>query len=287
MRPRIEAIAAALLDRVAAQGHMELIADYAFPLPITVIAELLGVPIERQDDFRRWSDAFVRPAITPDQQLASMSQLQAFAIYMQQLVAERRKSPQEDLISRLIQAEEHGDRLSPTELLATSVLLVIAGHETSVNLIGSGMLLLLQVPDQRARLQQHPSAIKGAVEEIVRYVNPVQGVNRYAADDLAIGGVAIPKGSHVVLVIAAANHDPAHRVDADELDVSHTDKQHLAFGHGIHYCLGAPLARLEGEIAFTTLLQRLPHLRLAVPETQLAWRPTFDLRGLRALPVAF
>jgi len=187
----------------------------------------------------------------------------------------------------LIKVEEDGDRLSDRELLGTVVLLLIAGHETTVNLIGNGMLALLQYPDQLEQLKHDPALIKPAVEEILRYVNPVQIVNRYAAEDMEIDGQKIPRGSHLQLVLASANHDPAYVADAEKLNLTQAEAKHLAFGQGLHYCLGAPLARLEGEIAFATLLKRLPNIRLDIAPEKVEWRPAFELRGLKALPVAF
>ena len=199
--------------------------------------------------------------------------------YVSSLARERQKAPKDDLISQLIQAEDNGGHFSENEVVGTSILLLLAGHETTVNLIGNGMLALLQQREQFEKLRQDQALIKRAVEEILRYVNPVQMVNRYASVDMEIGGVKIPKGSHLMLVVAAANHDPAFVGTPEQLNVDDSDARHLAFGQGIHYCLGAPLARLEGEIAFTTLLKRLPNLRLADPQGKLEWRPAFELRG--------
>src|SRR5262245_1007782 len=286
MRPRIESIAGALLDRVAAQGHMELIADYAFPLPITVIAELLGVPMDRQEDFRRWSDAFVRPAITQDEQLASMSLLQAFAAYMQQLVAERRQNPRDDLISRLIQAEEHGDRLSESELFSMIALLIVAGHETTVSLIGNATLALLQHPQVLAELREQPTLIPSAIEELLRYDSPVErSLMRFVTRDVTLGGNQLRRGELLIAVLGSANRDDTRFADPTELDIHRAPNPHLAFGKGIHYCLGAPLARLEAEIALRALIQRFPDLRLAGEPSDLAWRAIPLFRSLVRLQV--
>lgn len=288
MRPRVEAIAAALLDRVAAQGRMELIGGYAFPLPITVIAELLGVPTDRQEDFRRWSDAFVTPAITPEEQRASLGQLQAFAAYMQQLVAERRRGPRDDLISRLIQAEEHGDRLSESELFSMIALLIVAGHETTVSLIGNATLALLQHPHALAELRQQPALIPGAIEELLRYDSPVErSLVRFVARDVRLGGQQLRRGELLIAVLGSANRDEARFGDPTNLDIHRAPNPHLAFGKGIHYCLGAPLARLEGEIALRALIQRFPDLRLADRSADLAWRAVPLFRSLVRLPVAW
>lgn len=219
------------------------------------------------------------PQITPE-----MMQL---AQYLRELIAERRAAPQTDLISALLQDDEAGDHLNDRELLGTTLLLLAAGHETTVNPIGNGMFALLQHPAQFARLQQDPTLIKGAVEELLRFVNPVQTVNRYAAEELEIAGVTIPKGSHLLLLLGAADHDAAFVAPPEQLDVTRSNAKHVAFGQGIHYCLGAPLARLEGEIAFTTLIARLPNLRLALAPGDVSWRPAFELRGLQSLPVVF
>ena len=288
LRPRVEAIAAELLDRVAAQGHMELIGDYAFPLPITVIAELLGVPTDRQDDFRRWSDAFVRPTITPDQQQAAMIQLQAFALYMQQLVAERRQNPRDDLISRLIQAEEQGDRLNESELFSMIALLIVAGHETTVSLIGNATLAVLQHPQALAELRENPKLIPGAIEELLRYDSPVErALVRFVARDTTFGGQQLRQGELLIAVLGSANRDEARFAHPTELDIDRAPNPHLAFGKGIHYCLGAPLARLEGEIALRALIQRFPDLRLAAEADDLAWRNVPLFRSLVRLPLAW
>jgi cytochrome P450 len=193
----------------------------------------------------------------------------------------------DDLIGQLMLAKDEGKGLTDRELLSTLILLLVAGHETTVNLIGNGMLALLLAPHQLEQLVRDPARIPGAVEELLRFVNPVQLVNRYAAEDVDIGGEHIARGSHLLLVLASANHDPEFVDAADELDVTRTVRQHVAFGQGIHYCLGAPLARLEGQIAFSTLLRNLPELTLTVEPEQLAWRPGLELRGLQKLPVRF
>jgi cytochrome P450 len=289
MRGHIQAIADQLLDAVEPAGRMDLIADFAFPLPITVICELLGVPRADEGKFHHWSSTLVASGALSSESLPLVPSLLLLVRYMRKLIRQRRASGGggDDLIGQLMLAQEQGQRLSDRELLSTLVLLLIAGHETTVNLIGNGMLALLLAPEQLRRLQQDPARIKQAVEELLRYVNPVQLVNRYAAEDVEIGGVPIPRGSHLVLLLASANHDPAFVDEADRLDVTRTVRQHVAFGQGTHYCLGAPLARLEGEIAFSTLLRRLPNIRLAIEPERLAWRPAVELRGLQALPVAF
>ena len=287
LRGRIQQIADELVDKVQAKGKMEFISEFAFPMPIRVISEMLGVPEEDQDKFRKWSGDLInsgalsseRPVITPP--LAQLIQ------YVRKVVDDHRKNPRPDVVTQLIEAEDKGDRLSEAEVVSTVVLLLVAGHETTVNLIGNGLLALLLNPAQFEKLKQDPALIKPAIEELLRFVNPVQLVNRYATEKLQIAGQEIPSGSHLVLVLGAANHDPLYASDPEQLDLTRHDPKHVAFGQGIHYCLGAPLARLEGEIAFATLLNRLPNMRLAVPPETLQWRPAVELRGLTELPVTF
>lgn len=287
MRRHIEEIANQLIDAVEKAGKMDLIADFAFPLPITVISEMLGVPAKDHEKFRKWSsDLIASGALSSESPYFGKDILQ-LANYVRGLVADHHKNPKDDLVSQLIDAEEDGDKLNDREVIGTTILLLIAGHETTVNLIGNGMLALLQYPDEMEKLKQDPTLIKPAVEELLRFGNPVQAVNRFAAEDLMIAGTTIPKGAHVMMVVAAANHDTTHFDHADRLNITFEEARHVAFSQGIHYCLGAPLARLEGEIAFTALLKRLPNMRLAVPADQLSWRPAFELRGLDTLPVTF
>jgi cytochrome P450 len=289
MRDHVQVLADQLISAVQPAGQMDLIADFALPLPITVICELLGVPEGDEKKFRRWSNALISSGALSSETMPLSPQVLLMVSYVRRLVRRRRAHPRggDDLVGQLIAAREEGQQLSERELLSTIILLLIAGHETTVNLIGNGMLALLLNPEQLQRLQRDPTLIRGAVEELLRYVNPAQLVNRYAAEDLEVGGVPIPRGSHLLIVIAAANHDADFVPDAELLDVSRTVRQHVAFGQGIHYCLGAPLARLEGEIAFATLLRRLPNLRLSVPASELRWRQGLELRGLESLPVTF
>ncbi len=209
----------------------------------------------------------------------------ALSDYFRRLIAERRASPRGDLLSALIAAEEAGDKLSENELLATCILLLVAGHETTVNLIGNGTLALLRHPDQLRRLRETPALIVSAVEELLRYDGPVQRTARIVSEDVAIGGRTIAKGEMVMPFIGAADRDPAQFPDPDRLDITRADNRHLAFGLGIHFCLGAPLARVEGQIAIDTLLRRLPKLALATDTPE--YRQSLTLRGLRTLPVAF
>jgi cytochrome P450 len=289
MRPRVQAIADALLDSVQDRSEMDLIDDYAFPLPITVIAELLGVPAEDRNNFREWSDAAVSGNSTQEYvEEVLIPHMQAFTDYLRALFEEKRKNPRDDLVSALVRAEEAGDKLSEHELLGMVFLLLVAGHETTVNLIGNGVLALLQHPDQLRRLRDDPSLIKPAVEELLRYDGPVEtSTERFAREDIQIGETVIPRGEMVLVVLAAADRDPARFADPDELDITRADNRHLAFGKGIHHCLGAPLARMEGQIAIATLLARMPKLRLKDSPDSLSWRPGMVIRGLRGLPVEF
>lgn len=242
MRPRIQAIADSLLDAVEDKGEMDLIDDYAFPLPIIVIAELLGVPAEDRNSFREWSDAAVSGNATKEYlEEVLVPHMQAFSDYLRRMFEEKRMNPKDDLISALVRAEEAGERLSEDELLGMVFLLLIAGHETTVNLIGNGVLALLQHPDQLQKLRNDPSLVKGAVEELLRYDGPVEtSTERFAREDVAIGGTVIPKGEMVLVVIAAADRDPERFADPNALDITRSDNRHLAFGEGIHHCLGAP-----------------------------------------------
>ena len=286
LRPRIEAVATELLDRVAARGRMELIDDFAFPLPITVIAELLGIPLQRQDDFRIWSNALVRPALTPEEQEESGRLLREFLGYMVQLVVQRRQQPGDDLLSRLIHVEEQGDQLDEGELFSMMVLLIVAGHETTVSLIGNAVLALLQHPAAWQALCDEPELIPGAIEELLRYDSPVErALTRWVAKDVALGGQQLRRGDLVVAVLGSANRDEARFQCPEELDLQRQPNPHLAFGKGAHYCLGAPLARLEGEIALGALLQRFPDLELDIDPAELAWRDVPLFRSLQQLPV--
>lgn len=288
MQPRVQAIADELLDRVAAQGQMDLIDEYAFPLPIVVIAELLGAPADDRSRFRAWSDAFVVPARNEAEWDQHRKLLEEFVTYLAAIFAERRRQPQNDLITALIQAEEAGDRLSEEELYAMVVLLIVAGHETTVNLIGNGTLALLRNPDQLTYLQQHPEAMGAAVEELLRFDGPVERATiRFAVEDTELGGQQLRRGDAVTVVLGSANRDRAQFAHAEKLDLQRPDNRHLAFGYGVHYCVGAPLARMEGRIALNTLVQRLPNLRLAAPVETLQWRFNPILRGMHHLPVAW
>jgi len=289
LRTHIQEIVDCLLARVAGAGQMEVIEDLAYPLPVTVISELLGVPGDHSELVKAWSrdiaqalDAIALP-VGPEVIERGRCATDEMVSYFRDLIAERRGHPGPDLLSGLIEAEEAGDRLSEAELLSTCVLLYVAGHETTVNLIGNGLLALLRHPDERRRLRENPGLLQGAIEELLRYDGPVQRTGRMATTDLEIAGVLIPAGSLVLGLLGAANRDPAHFAEPDRLDLGREEPRHLAFGSGIHYCLGASLARLEAQVAIGTVLRRFPSLALVVE--RLTWRPSSTLRGLDALPV--
>ena len=291
LRPHIQSIVDGLLARVEGRHSMDLIEEFAYPLPVIVICQMLGVPVEDRDQFRQWGLDIARGLDTimlpPDSEVGQRSTAarRALADYFRALIAERRASPRGDMLSDLIAAEEAGDKLSVDELLATCILLLVAGHETTVNLIGNGTLALLRHPDQRQRLREDPGLIESAVEELLRYDGPVQRTARIPSEDLTIGARTIPKGELVMPFIGAADRDPAQFPEPDQLDIGRADNRHIAFGWGIHFCLGAPLARLEGQIAIGTLVERLPKLELATDRP--AHRPSLTLRGLSSLPVSF
>ena len=290
LRGRIEALCEELLDAMEREGKRrggaELVADYALPLPATVIAELLGVPAEDHKKFHRWSSRLVSVSSGRDM-LRFLPAALSFVRYLRRLVERRRADPRDDLITALIQAEEAGDKLSKDELLAMAFLLLVAGHETTVNLISSGTLALLEHPEQAERLRHDPSLLKPAVEELLRYTSPVEmATERYAREDVEVAGATILRGELVLAVLGSANRDERHFEDPDVLDLARDPNRHLAFGRGgVHHCLGAPLARMEGQIAIDAFLQRFPEARLAVTPESLRWRRGLFLRGLEGLPL--
>ncbi|MEV4896404.1 cytochrome P450 [Nonomuraea sp. NPDC055795] len=285
LRPRVQEITDELIDAMEMNGSAELIDEFAFPLPIIVICELLGVPAEDRELFRAWSGRLVNPSFDPEGTRVRQQAARDTHAYFARLVAERRADPRDDLVSALA----NGGDLDERELLSTLTLLLIAGHETTVNLIGNGMLALLRNPDQLALLRGEPELLPDAIEEFLRFDGPVErSTPRFAAEDMEIAGVAVPRGAMVHISLGAAGSDPAAVSSPRELDITRRDNRHLAFGHGIHFCLGAPLARLEGRIAIGTLLARLPGLALDCAEEELAWRPPGSVvRGLTRLPVRF
>ncbi|WP_334770806.1 cytochrome P450 [Nostoc sp.] len=288
MRPCIQKIVDELLDRVRHQGTMDIIADLASPLPVIVIGRMLGIPNEAQDQLHQWSNILSRildSLVSLEEYEAMNEAIEEFQEYLRGLIAEREKNPQEDLISALIAAKNQSDKLSQEELLATCILLFTTGEETTVNTIGNGMLALLSHPEQMEQLQKEPTIISNAVEEILRYDSPVQITVRIAIENLEIGNQTIQAGEEVVLCLGAANRDSAQFPDPDRLNINRCENNHLAFGDGIHYCLGAALARAQAQIAINTLLQQFSEFKLA--SDKLEWRKNVVLRGLTALPVSF
>jgi cytochrome P450 len=291
MRPHIQRLVDGFLDAVQGRGEMDVIRDFAFPLPATVITEMLGVPATDRDQLKKWSDDFVvfistHPAnLRLEQYRQAQQSMREMTAYFRAHLAAARAGPGERLLKTMALAEEQGDRLTEDELVANANLLLAAGHETTTNLLGNGLLALLRHPDQLRKLKDDPALVPGAVEELLRYDSPVQFTHRLAKEDVPLGGKTIHRGQFVFLFLAAANRDPAHFPDPDCLDVTRAAHKHLAFGLGHHFCLGAPLARLEAQIAIPTILRRLPNLRLAAEH--LEYRDNFNLHGLKALPVAF
>lgn len=286
MRPRIQAIAQRLLDQMAEHETADLIAAYAFPLPITVIMELLGVPAADQAQVHDWSKVIIAPGRYGITLKLRKRKIRDFVHYLHTMFADRRQQPQDDLITDLVQAEESGDTLTETELSSMVALLFVTGHETVVNLIGNGVLALLQHPIQLQLLREKPTLIDSTIEELLRYDGPVEtSTTRWAREDVEIHGRLIRRGDVVRVVMTSANRDAAVFDNPDALDITRSDNPHIAFGRGLHYCLGAPLARLEGRIALLSLFERFPHLHLATPAEELAWHSGVIFRGLEQLPV--
>lgn len=288
LRPRVQQIADDLLDAVQDKGQMDLVKDYAYPLPINVISEMLGVPKVDSPKIQVWSEALSRGLGLGKPSPEVAESMRALGAYTAQLVAEKRQNPSDDLISQLILSEEDGDRLNEEELVSMITLLIFAGHETTSNLISIGSLMLLDHPEQLERLKTDFSLAPSAVEELLRFNGPSTIVGpRFATEDIELGGQLIKKGEMVIAVVKSANRDGRVFTDPDDLDLTRKITRHLAFGHGIHKCLGAPLARIEGDIAFTTLLKRLPNLRLSVPRENLTWSSGLTSQGITSLPVSF
>ena len=283
LRPRIEEITAGLLADIGPGGDVDLLDVFAFPLPITVISELLGIPTKDRDVFRTWSNILISGSKEPgvvQQAAIEMSK------YLSDLVATKRTTPGDDMMSALVAAHDDDDRLSDHELIAMAFLLMVAGHETTVNLIANGVLALITNPEQMAALRADRSLLPGAIEEFLRFESPVKNATlRYTVEPTEIGGVSVPAGEFVVLSLGSANRDPDRFADPDRLEVDRDTSGHMAFGHGIHYCLGAPLARLEADIAFNRLLDAYDRIELTVPVDELRWRPGLIIRGLEKFPV--
>lgn len=292
MRPRIQQIVDETLDRIEPQGHMDLIEDFAFRLPVTIICDMLGIPEDHREAFYKSSrdgGRLLDPVPLTAQEIKDANAGNEMAqMYFRQLFELRRRSPGDDLTSQLVHAEEDGNKLTNEELTANIILLFGAGHETTVNLIGNGLLALHRNPDQLALLKANPSLITNAVEEFLRYDSSVQSTGRVALEDIDdLGGIRIPKGENVLCLLGSANRDPAVYPDRpDRLDITRPNVRPLSFGGGIHFCLGAQLARIEAEIAIATLLRRLPDLRIDDVDNP-EWRPTFVLRGLKRLPASW
>jgi cytochrome P450 len=289
-RGRVQEITDKLIDAVVEKGTMDLIEEFAFPFPMRVISEILGVPAEDSAMLHRWTKAIADALGDPVAFQQAAPHLQAFYVYLCTLIDDKRLNPADDLVSRLIQAEDAGDRLSKRELVTMVFLLIVAGHDTTASMIGNGMLALLTHPAQMTLLKNNPdpALLKTAVEEFLRYRSPfMQATFRWACADVQLDEKLIRRGDGVVISLASANRDETAFGEADTLDITRRENAHLAFGKGIHYCLGAPLARLEGQIAIGTLLRRLPKLHLEIDPTSLSWRPGSLALGLNHLPVVF
>ncbi len=289
LREHIQQIADELIARVQARGAMDVIADFAAPMPAIVTAEMLGVPTEDHADLKNWSADFAEMLgnfqHNPDRIPRVLESTNNLTDYFREAIVKTRAQPREGLIHSFMTAEVDGDRLTEEEIIANCVVTMVGGQETTTNLIGNGLLTLLRSPEQLARLRDNPALIPSAVEELLRYESPSQHTGRIAREDVEIGGKEIRKGQAVMAIMAAANRDPDRFPNPDELILDRTDNKHLAFGWSSHFCFGAPLARMEGQIAFETILRRLPNLQLA--STVLTWRNNSGLRGLMALPVTF
>lgn len=287
LRPRIKSIAEQLIDLVEHRGEMDIVADFAYLLPVTVIAELIGVPLEDHPRFRAWTTTIMTPPVDGNMDGIRAAGFEFFQ-YLMSLIETRRGTPADDLISALIAAEEHGDKLSGQELVSMLFLLLVAGHETTVNLIANGSLALLDFPDQRKRLEEDPSLLESAVEEMLRYCGPVETTtSRFALEDVTYYGKTIARGDLVLVSLLSAAHDESRFPNGDQFDITRKPNKHIAFGYGLHFCLGAPLARLEGMIAFEVLMRRAPRFQLAVPRESLEFHTSLLLHAVRKLPVTF
>ena len=289
LRPRIQQIVDELLEGVHAGAEFELVSTLAYPLPVIVIAEMLGVPATDREKFKHWSDEIVAtlggPTVPQDLIARARQAIEELAVYLSDHIADRRQNPRNDLISGLVAAEEQGQVLSEQEIFATAILLLVAGNETTTHLISNSVLSLLRNPDELQKLRDDPSLAANAVDEVLRYDAPVQMALRTAREDIEIGGKTIPRGQQALVLLASANRDPEQFLAPDEFDITRTANHHLAFGFGIHFCLGAALARLEGEIAFRALVRRFRGLELMTETPE--YKENIVNRGLRVLPVGF
>jgi pimeloyl-[acyl-carrier protein] synthase len=289
LEEHIRAIAQDLIDKVLAKGRMDVMSDIAEPLPAIVTAELLGVPVEDHDQLKDWSKDFAEMLgnyqHNPNRIPKVLKSTEGMLKYFRERIAEQKESPREGLIQSLLSAEIDGDRLTDEEIIANTIVTMVGGQETTTNLIGNGLLTLLRNPTEKARLMADYSLIPSAIEELLRYESPSQQTGRIAREDVTIGGQEIKKGQAIIAVMASGNRDAERFPEPDKLDLARTDNRHLAFGWASHFCFGAPLARLEGQIMLETMLRRLPQLELV--STDLTWRDNLGLRGLNALPVTF
>jgi cytochrome P450 len=290
LEERVQAIATEHVDAILGKDRFDLLADLAIPLPVIVIAEMLGVDPARRADFKRWSDdAINNGQLTQDLGDEEVERLlrsrREFRAYFKAMISERRQSPREDLISDLCRAEVENETLSADEVLAMTILLLIAGNETTTNLIGNGTLALLDHPEALRRLREESALIPGFLEEVLRYDGPVKLLTRRATEDVTLSGVTVPRGATVLPLIAAANRDPEVFPDPDRFDITRQGRGHVTFGYGIHFCVGAPLSRMEGRIAFGEMLRRLP--AFSREPGRVEWNQTFGLRGLESLPLRF
>jgi len=287
LRPRIQQIVDQLLDEVRGRRELELVSQLAGPLPVIVIAEMLGVPPEDRARFKQWSDAVVAtlggPFAPPNVMEEARRSIEELAAYFSHFIADRRRQPRDDLISGLVAAEEQGQVLSEDEIIAMTILLLVAGNETTTHLISNGTLALLRNPDQLQVLRDDPSLMPSAVEELLRYTGPVHGTGRVAKEELEVGGQVVKERQVAFVLLGAANRDPGKFPEPDRLDVRRHPSDHVAFGDGIHFCLGAPLARAEAQIAIGTVLRRFPKIELQVEEPE--WGGTFIIRGVKQLPL--
>ena len=289
LRARTQQIVDELLDAAFEADRVDLLESFAYPLPVRIICDMLGVPVADQDRFKSWSTSLAR-GLDPDFLLTGEAikdrddAVMQFAQYFFELLAERRRSPGDDLLSRLVEVEDDGGVLSEAELLSTCILLLVAGHETTVNLISGGTLALLRHPDQLERFRTDPEVTRSGVEEMLRYVSPVQLTGRAMIEDIEIAGVTLRAGDFVMVLIASGNHDADQFPDPERFDVGRTSNNHLGFGFGIHHCLGAPLARMETQVALTSLVRRAPDLAVTVDEP--TYKTNVVLRGMESLPVA-
>jgi len=283
MRPHIETILKELFEPLGGCGTLDLVRDFASPLTVTVIAEMLGVPTEDRDQFRRWSDDAIRTLgdSTRSDILAAADAMKELGEYLVKIAEQRHREPRQDLLSSLVAVEKAGDRLSREELAAMATLLLVAGNETTINLIANGTLALLHHPDQLAHLRREPERIPNAVEEFLRFDSPFQITSRLVKENGELDGRPLRRGEKIILLIGAANRDPEVFPDPERLDVTRDNVRHLSFGHGIHFCLGAQLARLEGALVFRALIERFPTLELATNRVE--WRQNTALRGPKAL----